>query len=156
MRTKILVPFLLLIFISACKDTVNTFEMNKSNNPVNQDNPTKPNEPRLQVIFKNASKYFMQDILVGKKLVGDLPKDSSSKPIAYKYLIFDTGLPVIDASVMINGKTLTNHYRYHWYGTQMVSVDSGKFFIDIEIIWDSIIYLSCKNPTRRWIKYSCI
>jgi len=122
--------------------------MNKSNNPVNQDNPTQPNEPRLQVIFKNATPYFMQNIIVGDKLVGDLISDSSSKSIAYEKLTFDTGLPDVDASAVVNGKTLTNHNRFYWCGTQKITVDSGKFFIDIEIVRDSILYLSCKNPPR--------
>lgn len=149
MRTKILVPFLLLIFISACKDTVNTFQITEPNNPINQDNPTHPNEPRLQVIFTNATPYFMENIIVGDKLVGDLISGSSSNPIAYEKLLFDTGLPDVDASAVVNGKTLTNHNRFYWCGTQKIAVDSGKFFIDIEVISDSILFLSCKNPPRN-------
>jgi hypothetical protein len=107
----------------------------------------KDNIPKLQIIFKNISNFKLRNLLVADRLVGTLEIDSSSKFIQFENFQFDTGLPDENASAEVNGKVLTNHYRGYWCGTEKIRVDSGKYFIEVQVK-DSVLFLTCKNPPR--------
>lgn len=114
------------------------------------DNPVEQNNSKLQISFKNNSASELNNLLVSDKLIGTLSSNSSSKYIAFEKFCFDTGMPDEDASADINGRILTNHYRGYWCGTEKITIDSGKYLIEIEVL-DTMIYLSCKNaPTINY------
>lgn len=129
MKASIIILFLLLFLINGC------------------DNPVEHNNSKLQVSFKNNSSYELSNLLVANRLIGTLPGNSSSKYIAFDSFDFDTGMPDEDASTEVNGRMLTNHSRGFWCGTEKITIDSGKFLIEIEVL-DTLLYLSCRNaPT---------
>jgi hypothetical protein len=132
MKTKIVILLLFLFAVIGC------------------DNPVEQNNSKLQISFKNNSASELNNLLVSDKLIGTLSGNSSSKYLSFEKFCFDTGMPDEDASANINGKTLTNHYRGYWCGTEKITIDSGKYLIEIEVL-DTMIYLSCKNaPTIEY------
>jgi len=129
MKTNFIILLLFLFLIIGC------------------DNPVEQNNSKLQVSFKNNSAYELSNLIVSDKLIGTLPSNSSSKYIAFDNFRFDTGMPDEDASSEVNGRVLTNHYRGYWCGTEKITIDSGKYLIEIEVL-DTTLYLFCKNaPT---------
>lgn len=105
------------------------------------------NNSKLQISFKNISTYELRNLLVYDKLIGTLAIDSSSKFITFENFTFDTGWPDEDASAEINGELYTNYYRGYWCGTEKITVDSGKYFIEVEVL-DTMLLLLCKNPPK--------
>jgi hypothetical protein len=129
MKTKIVILLLFLFTVIGC------------------DNPVEQNISKLQISFKNNSTSELNNLLVSDKLIGTLSSNSSSKYISFEKFCFDTGMPDEDASANVNGKTFTNHYRGYWCGTEKITIDSGKYLVEIEVL-DTMIFLSCKNaPT---------
>lgn len=128
MYQKIIILFLFLIFCGGCE------------NPLE-------NTSGLEVSFKNNSFYHLKNLVVSDKLIGDLKGNSLSNYIAFEKLTFDTGLPDEDASAEVNGVILTNHFRGYWCGTEKITIDSGKYLIEVEVL-DTMLFLSCKNAPR--------
>lgn len=114
------------------------------------DNPVVQNNSKLQISFKNNSAYDLNNVLVSDKRIGSLPVNSSSKYFTFDNFCFDTGMPDEDASSEVNGRLLTNHCRGYWCGTEKITIDHGKYLIEIEVL-DTMLYLSCKNaPTIEY------
>jgi hypothetical protein len=111
------------------------------------DNPFEQNISKLQISFKNNSAYKLNNLLVSDKLIGNLSSNTSSRYLVFENFRFDTGLPDEDASAEINSKIVTNHYRGYWCGTEKITIDSGKYLIEVEVL-DSMLYLSCKNAPK--------
>lgn len=105
------------------------------------------NSSRLQIRFKNISSYELRNLLVYDKLIGSLSVDSTSEYITFDNFTFDTGWPDEDASAEINGEIFTNFHRGYWCGTEKITVDSGKYLIEVEVL-DTMLLLSCKNPPK--------
>ena len=115
------------------------------------DNPVEQSPgAKLQLSFQNNSTYHFNNLIVFDKPIGNLQSGSLSKYIGFEDFTFDTGMPDEDASAEVNGEILTNYHRGYWCGTEKITVDSGKYLIEIEII-DTVLFLSCKNAPR--IKY---
>ncbi len=129
MKMKIIILLLSLIFIEGC------------------DNIVEPNVSKLQISFKNNSPYKLNNLLVSNKLIGNISSNSSSRYIAFENFRFDTGMPDEDASAVVNGKMITNHNRFYWCATEKITIDSGKYLIEVEVL-DTVLYLSCKNAPR--------
>lgn len=129
MHLKIMILFLFLFFLIGC------------------DNPLEQNTSKLQLSFKNNSTFQLNNLSVSTKLIGNLPRYSSSRYIEFEKFRFDTGLPDEDANAEINGTILTNHFRGYWCGTEKITIDSGKYLIEVEVL-DTMIFLSCKNAPR--------
>jgi len=110
-------------------------------------NPVDSEETGLQLNFQNNSSRQLNKITVSNKLIGSLQSGSSSNYITFKSFGFDTGMPDADASAEVDGTILTNHNRGYWCGTEKITIDSGKYLIEINII-DTVLFLSCKDaPT---------
>lgn len=105
------------------------------------------NISKLQISFKNISIYELRNLLVYDKLIGTLSVDSTSEYITFDDFTFDTGWPDEDASAEINGEIFTNFHRGYWCGTEKITVDSGKYLIEVEVL-DTMLLLSCKNPPK--------
>lgn len=104
-------------------------------------------EFRLSLSFQNNSNYKLDNLTVSDKTIGSLSSNSKSRYIEFDNFRFDTGMPDENASAMIDGKVYTNHNRGFWCGTEKISIDSGKYIIEIEVV-DTVLWLSCKNaPT---------
>lgn len=132
MKTNLLVIILFLFLVNGCE------------------NPLEQNNSKLQISFKNNSSYQLNNLLVSDKLIGKLSSNESSKYCAFDKFCFDTGMPDEDASSEVNGRMLTNHYRGYWCGTEKITVGSGKYLVEIEVL-DTMLYLSCKNsPTIEY------
>lgn len=111
------------------------------------DNPIEQDTSKLQISFKNNSTYHLNNLLVSNKMIGTIPSNSSSGYIPFDKFRFDTAMPDEDASAEINGRIITNHNRGYWCGTEKITIDSGKYLIEIQVL-DTILYLSCKNAPR--------
>jgi hypothetical protein len=129
MQVKFVIFLLFLILVNGC------------------DNPIEQNISKLQISFKNNSAYKLNSFLVSDKLIGNLSSNTSSRYVVFENFRFDTGLPDEDASAEINSKIVTNHYRGYWCGTEKITIDSGKYLIEVEVL-DSMLYLSCKNAPK--------
>lgn len=114
------------------------FMVNGCDSSVDQNNST------VQIIFKNNSNYQLKNLVVSDKSIGTLSSNSSSKYFSFNKFCFDTGMPDEDASSEVNGRVLTNHYRGYWCGTEKITIDSGIYLIEIDVL-DTMLYLSCKN-----------
>lgn len=125
---------IIILFCSA-------FLINGCDNPVNQ------NTSNLQLSFKNVSSYQLNNLVVADKLIGNLTRGQSSVYRNYEKFSFDSGLPDEDAGAEVNGILYTNYYRGYWCGTEKMTVDSGRFLIEVDVL-DTTLYLSCKNPPR--------
>ncbi len=102
---------------------------------------------RLSLSFQNNSNHKLDNLTVSNKTLGSLSSNSKSRYIEFDIFRFDTGMPDENASAMIDGKVYTNHNKGFWCGTEKISVDSGKYVIEIEVA-DTVLWLSCKNaPT---------
>lgn len=111
------------------------------------DNPVEQEAAKLQISFKNDTPYRLEGLLVADRIIGDLPENGTSNYFAFNEFTFDTGLPDEDASAIVNGKVHTNHFRRYWCGTEKITVDSGKYLIEISLA-DTMLFLSCKNAPR--------
>lgn len=129
MNTKYIILLLLLLSFSGC------------------DNPVEQDISKLQVSFKNNSPFELVNLNVADKVVGNLPGNASSTYIPFDNFTFDTGLPDEDASAIANTNVLTNFYRGYWCGTEKITIDSGKYLIEINVE-DTVLFLSCKNAPR--------
>ena len=108
------------------------------------DSSVDQNNSPVQIRFKNNSNYQLKNLVVSDKSIGTLSSNSSSKYFSFNKLCFDTGMPDEDASSEVNGRVLTNHYRGYWCGTEKITIDSGIYLIEIDVL-DTMLYLSCKN-----------
>ncbi len=108
------------------------------------DSSVDQNNSAVQIIFKNNSNYQLKNLVVSDKSIGTLSSNSSSKYFSFNKFCFDTGMPDEDASSEVNGRVLTNHYRGYWCGTEKITIDSGVYLIEIDVL-DTMLYLSCKN-----------
>lgn len=108
------------------------------------DSSVDQNNSAVQIIFKNNSNYQLKNLVVSDKSIGTLSSNSSSKYFSFNKFCFDTGMPDEDASSEVNGRVLTNHYRGYWCGTEKITIDSGIYLIEIDVL-DTMLYLSCKN-----------
>ena len=108
------------------------------------DSSVDQNNSTVQIIFKNNSNYQLKNLVVSDKSIGILSSNSSSKYFSFNKFCFDTGMPDEDASSEVNGRVLTNHYRGYWCGTEKITIDSGVYLIEIDVL-DTMLYLSCKN-----------
>ncbi len=111
------------------------------------DNPVEQEAAKLQISFKNDTSYKLSGLKVADRIIGDLQENATSVYFAFDKFTFDTGLPDEDASAIINGKVHTNHFRRYWCGTEKITVDSGKYLIEISLS-DTMLFLSCKNAPR--------
>lgn len=114
---------------------------------VNETDIFEKNLSKLQLSFKNNSSYPLNNLIVSDKLIGNLSGYSSSEYFTFEKFGFDTGLPDENTSAIVNGKILTNYYRGYWCGTEKITIDSGKYLIEIEVA-DTMLFLSCKNSPR--------
>ncbi|MBN2424533.1 MAG: hypothetical protein JXR46_13950 [Calditrichaceae bacterium] len=129
MYLKLIIPFLLLFIVTGCE------------NPAEQDNS------KLLISFRNKSAYQLNNLIVSDKGIGNLPVNFSSRYFGFDDFRFDSGLPDENASAVVNGKVYTNYRRGYWCGTEKITVTSGKYIINIEIV-DTTLFLSCENsPT---------
>ena len=105
------------------------------------------NDASLQVSFVNKSSATLKNLTVADIYIGELKPENISGSFEYAEFSFDTGMPDEDASALIGDKLFTNYYRGYWCGTEKLTVESGKFLIEVDVI-DTVLYLSCKNaPT---------
>jgi hypothetical protein len=115
-------------------------------NPV-QEEQIHGEQTKLQLGFQNNSIHQLSNLTVSGKLIGNLQSGASSEYFKFESFRFDTGLPDEDASAEVDGKMFTNYHRGYWCGTEKITIDSGKYLIEIEVI-DTVLFLSCKNaPT---------
>lgn len=129
MRIIVLTLVLLSVIVTGC------------DNPVNQ----KPaNNSNLEISFKNNSAFVLKNVLVANMYIGNIDGGSSTVYIPFEKFTFDTGMPDENASAIVNGNVITNHYRGYWCGTEKITIDSGRYLIEVEIV-DTVLYLSCKN-----------
>ncbi|MEN8192086.1 MAG: hypothetical protein ABFS12_04680 [Bacteroidota bacterium] len=132
MYYKVIISLLFLFVLIGCNNSV-------------ENNPT--DEAKLQICFQNNSSYQLNNLTVSNKLIGSLESKLSSQYIAFESFGFDTGMPDENANAVVNGKTITNHNRGYWCGTEKIKADSGKYLIKIAVI-DTVLHLSCENaPT---------
>ncbi len=131
MRLKIIV-FIFIIIISIGCD-----------NPVEQSDENGP----LVISFKNNTGFQLKNILVDNKPIGNLQSESSTKYFAFDTFTFDTGMPDENASAEINEETFTNHLRGFWCGTEKITINSGKYLIEIAVV-DTVLFLICRNAPR--------
>lgn len=110
-------------------------------------NPTEQQVSNVQISFKNNSTSQLNSLVVSDKPIGNLASQSSSKYFSFDSFTFDTGMPDEDASAEVNGIIATNHYRGYWCGTEKITVEEGKYTIEIEVI-DTVLFLSCENSPR--------
>lgn len=102
---------------------------------------------RLSLSFHNNSNHKLDNLIVSNKTIGDLNSNSKTRYIEFDNFRFDTGMPDENAITMIDGRVYSNHNRGFWCGTEKISVDSGKYVIEIEVV-DTVLWLSCENaPT---------
>lgn len=129
MLIRFIILFLFPLFFTGC------------NIPVEQENS------KLYISFKNNSPYELVNLTVADIVVGNLPSNAFSNYFQYEEFTFDTGLPDENASASVNGEVLTNYYRGYWCGTEKITIDSGKYIIEINVE-DTVLFLSCKNSPR--------
>ena len=104
-------------------------------------------DARLSISFKNNSNYKLEKLIVAEKSIGSLESGTQTSYRKFETFRFDTGLPDEDASAFVNERLLTNYHRGYWCSTEKITVDSGKYLIEIEVV-DTVLFLSCKNaPT---------
>jgi hypothetical protein len=99
---------------------------------------------KLLISFKNASGIKLNRLIVADKEIGDIEAAHKSSYLIFEEFTFDTGYPDENASAVINGRLLSNHYRGFWCGTQKSTVDSGIYVISISVR-DTSLVLSCVN-----------
>lgn len=101
----------------------------------------------VYISFKNNSEYLLKDLIISDRLIGSLESGSSSRFVAFESFRFDTGMPDENASAIVGEKIVNNHHRNYWCGTEKLTVDSGKYLIEVEVS-DTTLFLSCDNaPT---------
>ncbi len=110
-------------------------------------NPTEQQVSNVQISFKNNSTSQLNSLVVSDNAIGNLTSQSSSKYFSFDSFTFDTGIPDEDASAEVNGIIATNHYRGYWCGTEKITVEEGKYTIEIEVL-DTVLFLSCENSPR--------
>lgn len=104
-------------------------------------------DARLSISFKNNSDYKLEELVVAEKSIGSLESKTQTSYRKFETFRFDTGMPDEDASAIVNEGLVTNYHRGYWCGTEKITIDSGKYLIEIELV-DTVLFLSCKNaPT---------
>ncbi len=102
---------------------------------------TKSND-KVKVKFINKTGEELKDLNVGKKRIGKLTVDDSTKFIPFNAFHFDSGIPDEPISAKIDHEKTADFSEFYWCGTEKTIVEEGTFEIEIhKLSYDNKIYL---------------